>query len=87
MGKMSEHFARRGARTKPKFFKEGNNSDWPKPKALRQSKKEVRATRLLRVSVVFQVYHHFYFAPRSTLSEHLRRLLTHYFFVAVEDRS
>ena len=50
MGKMPELFARRGARTKPEFFKEGNKLDWPKPKASRQSKKDVRATRALRVS-------------------------------------
>ena len=50
MGKMPELFARRGARTKPEFFKEGNKLDWPKAKASRQSKRDVRATRALRVS-------------------------------------
>jgi dual-specificity kinase len=60
MGKMPEHFARRGARTKPEFFKEGNKLDWPKPKASRQSKKEVRATRPLRVSVDFLRHPHFH---------------------------
>ena len=53
MGKMPEHFARRVARTKLEFFKEGNKLDWPKPKVLQQSKKEVRAKKPLRVSVVF----------------------------------
>ncbi|KAF8623639.1 hypothetical protein AX17_007339 [Amanita inopinata Kibby_2008] len=47
MGKMSERFARAGARSKPEFFKEGPKLDWPKPKASRQSKKDVRATRPL----------------------------------------
>ncbi|KAF5382087.1 hypothetical protein D9615_004311 [Tricholomella constricta] len=47
MGKMPERFARAGARSKPEFFKEGAKLDWPKAKASRQSKKEVRATRPL----------------------------------------
>lgn len=47
MGKMQERFARAGARSKPEFFKEGAKLDWPKPKASRQSKKDVRATRPL----------------------------------------
>ena len=85
MGKMPEHFARRGAQTRPEFFKDWNRLDWPKLKALQQSKKEVRTTRPLRVSVVFQVYHHFYFASHSTLSEHLHHLLTHYLCIKVED--
>lgn len=50
MGKMPERFARAGARTKPEFFKEGSRLDWPKAKASRQSKKDVRATRSLQVS-------------------------------------
>jgi dual-specificity kinase len=49
MGKIPERFARMGARTKPEFFKEGNKLDWPKPRATRQSKKEVRACRNLQV--------------------------------------
>jgi dual-specificity kinase len=49
MGKMPERFARAGARSKPEFFKEGAKLDWPKPKASRQSKKDVRATRPLHV--------------------------------------
>ena len=48
MGKMPERFARAGARSKPEFFKD-NKLDWPKPKASRQSKKDVRATRPLTV--------------------------------------
>ena len=51
MGKMPERFARSGARAKPEFFKEGRKLDWPKPKASRQSKKEVRACRSLQVCV------------------------------------
>lgn len=49
MGKMPDRFARAGARTKPEFFKEGAKLDWPKAKASRQSKKDVRATRSLQV--------------------------------------
>ncbi|KAF8072002.1 CMGC/CLK protein kinase [Lyophyllum atratum] len=49
MGKMPERFARAGARSKPEFFKDGAKLDWPKAKASRQSKKEVRATRPLVV--------------------------------------
>lgn len=49
MGKMPERFARSGARAKPEYFKEGSKLDWPKPKATRQSKKEVRACRSLQV--------------------------------------
>jgi hypothetical protein len=49
MGKMPDRFARAGARTKPEFFKEGAKLDWPKPKASRQSKKDVRSTRALSV--------------------------------------
>ncbi|KAF6757242.1 CMGC/CLK protein kinase [Ephemerocybe angulata] len=45
MGKMPERFARSGARSKPEFFKDGAKLDWPKAKASRQSKKDVRATR------------------------------------------
>ncbi|KAF7312109.1 hypothetical protein MIND_00223200 [Mycena indigotica] len=47
MGKMPERFARAGARSKPEFFKENVRLDWPKAKASRQSKKDVRATRPL----------------------------------------
>lgn len=49
MGKMPERFARMGARSKTEYFKEGSKLDWPKPKATRQSKKEVRACRSLQV--------------------------------------
>ncbi|KAI0360089.1 CMGC/CLK protein kinase [Trametes cingulata] len=48
MGKMPERFARSGARAKPEYFKEGSKLDWPKPKATKQSKKEVRACRSLQ---------------------------------------
>ena len=49
MGKMPERLARQAVRNKPEFFK-GTKLDWPKPKATRQSKKDVRATRSLAVS-------------------------------------
>lgn len=52
MGKMPERFARSGARSKPEFFKEGSKLDWPKPKASRQSKKEVRACRSLQQEII-----------------------------------
>ncbi|GBE88243.1 Dual specificity protein kinase lkh1 [Sparassis crispa] len=48
MGKMPESFAKNAERNKPEFFKEGHKLDWPKPKASRQSKKEVRACRSLQ---------------------------------------
>lgn len=51
MGRMPERFGRQGARSKPEYFKEGPRLDWPKPKASRQSKKDVRACRSLAVSV------------------------------------
>ncbi|KAJ7593533.1 CMGC/CLK protein kinase [Mycena floridula] len=47
MGKMPDRFARAGARSQPEYFKDGCKLDWPKPKASRQSKKDVRATRPL----------------------------------------
>lgn len=47
MGKLPERFARSGAKSKPEFFKEGAKLDWPKAKATRQSKKDVRATKSL----------------------------------------
>ena len=51
MGRMPERFGRQGARSKPEYFKEGPRLDWPKPKASRQSRKDVRACRSLAVSV------------------------------------
>jgi dual-specificity kinase len=56
MGKIPERFARAGARSKPDFFKEGGKLDWPKPKATRQSKKDVKATRPLQVSTSPSVF-------------------------------
>jgi len=55
MGKMPDRFARAGARAKPEFFKEGAKLDWPKPKASRQSKKDVRSTRPLSVSTLSDI--------------------------------
>ncbi|KAG1833217.1 kinase-like domain-containing protein [Suillus subluteus] len=48
MGKKPDRFAHLGARVKPEFFKDDTRLDWPKPKASRQSKKDVRATRPLQ---------------------------------------
>lgn len=58
MGKMPDRFARAGARSKPEFFKEGPRLDWPKPKASRQSKKDVRATKSLVVILCYPSYHY-----------------------------
>lgn len=49
MGRMPERFGRSGARSKPEWFKEDSRLDWPKAKATRQSKKDVRMTRPLQV--------------------------------------
>ena len=65
MGKMPDRFARAGARSKPEFFKEGSRLDWPKPKASRQSKKDVRATKSLVV-----ILHLRFLSPHS-LNFHL----------------
>ncbi|KAJ3554152.1 hypothetical protein NP233_g12483 [Leucocoprinus birnbaumii] len=46
MGKMPDRFAHAGQRSKPEFFKDGR-LDWPKPKATRQSKRDVKNTRPL----------------------------------------
>ncbi|TFK72959.1 CMGC/CLK protein kinase [Pluteus cervinus] len=46
MGKMPERFARAGTRSKPEFFKDAK-LDWPKAKASKQSRKDVRETRSL----------------------------------------
>lgn len=48
MGKMPDRFMRAGARAQKEYFKDGR-LDWPKPKASRQSKKDVKATRRLEV--------------------------------------
>ncbi|KZT29907.1 CMGC/CLK protein kinase [Neolentinus lepideus HHB14362 ss-1] len=70
MGKMPDRFARAGARSKPEFFKDGAKLDWPKAKASRQSKKDVRACRSLQEIIT----------PTDTLNKHfldlVRKLLT-----------
>jgi dual-specificity kinase len=59
MGKMPDRFARAGARSKPEFFREGHKLDWPKAKATRQSKKDVKATRPLQVRhIPSSIYSH-----------------------------
>lgn len=50
MGRMPEKFGRKGAASKPEFFKDGARLDWPKPKATKQSRKDVKATKALSVS-------------------------------------
>jgi len=65
MGKMHERFARAGARSKPEFFKDGAKLDWPKPKASRQSKKDVRATRPLSDVI----------PPMDTINRHFLNLV------------
>src|SRR5258708_14513527 len=56
MGKMPDRFARAGARSKPEFFREGHKLDWPKAKATRQSKKDVKPTRPLQVRHILLFY-------------------------------
>jgi dual-specificity kinase len=50
MGRMPERFARKGAASKPEYFKEGPRLDWPKPKVTKQSRKDVKSTKVLNVS-------------------------------------
>lgn len=71
MGKMPDRFARAGARSKPEFFKEGPRLDWPKPKASRQSKKDVRATKSLVVILRSR------FLPLFAQFTFVRRMLYH----------
>jgi dual-specificity kinase len=52
MGRMPDRFARAGARSKPEWFKEGARLDWPKAKATRQSKRDVRMTRAIQDIIV-----------------------------------
>lgn len=47
MGRMPERFAHMGQRSKPEFFSKEGQLGWPKPKATRQSKRDVRNTRPL----------------------------------------
>lgn len=51
MGRMPERFAREGAASKAEYFKDGARLDWPKPKATKQSRKDVKACLPLHVSV------------------------------------
>jgi dual-specificity kinase len=87
MGRMPERFSRQGARSKPEYFKEGPRLDWPKPKASRQTKKDVRACRPLAVS--YRSYSSFHvltclqqeiMVPTDMINKHfldlVRKLLT-----------
>ncbi|TFK50088.1 kinase-like protein [Heliocybe sulcata] len=65
MGKMPDRFARAGARSKPEFFKDGVKLDWPKAKASRQSRKDVRACRSLQEII----------PPTDTLNKHFLDLV------------
>jgi len=47
MGRMPERFAHAGQRSKSEFFSKEGHLAWPKPKATRQSKRDVRNTRPL----------------------------------------
>jgi len=87
MGRMPERFGRQGARSKPEYFKEGPRLDWPKPKATRQSKKDVRSCRGLAVSICpsFALYTSSHvqqeiIAPTDIINKHfldlVRKLLT-----------
>lgn len=57
MGPMPLQFARKAAKTKAEYFKEGPKLDWPprNKKVTTASKKEVKATRALAVSAPFAV--------------------------------
>lgn len=87
MGRMPERFGRQGVRSKPEYFKEGPRLDWPKPKATRQSKKDVRACRGLAVSIRPSLASYMslhlrqeIIAPTDTINKHfldlVRKLLT-----------
>jgi len=54
MGSMPGLFARKAAKMKSEFFKEGAKLDWPprSKKITSQSRKEVKATRPLSVSIL-----------------------------------
>lgn len=47
MGRMPERFAYMGQRSKPEFFSKDGHLGWPKAKASKQSKRDVRNTRPL----------------------------------------
>ncbi|KZP19855.1 kinase-like protein [Athelia psychrophila] len=79
MGKMPERFARAGVRAKPEFFKEGCKLDWPKAKASRKSKKDVRATRSIHDRLLA-------FDPSQRIS--VKEALNHpYFSLSIPDES
>ncbi|KZT29910.1 kinase-like protein [Neolentinus lepideus HHB14362 ss-1] len=69
-GKMPDHFARAGARSKPEFFKDGAKLDWPKANESEQSNQDVWAWRSLKEII----------SPTDTLDIHfldlVRKLLT-----------
>jgi dual-specificity kinase len=50
MGRMPDRFAREGAASKAEYFKDGAKLDWPKPKATKQSRRDVKGTKPLVVS-------------------------------------
>jgi hypothetical protein len=51
MGRMPERFARKGQASKPEYFKDGPRLDWPKPKVTKQSRKDVKSTKVLHVRI------------------------------------
>jgi dual-specificity kinase len=59
MGPMPPSLARKAAKAKSEFFKEGAKLDWPprSKKVTSASKKEVKATRSLGVRDIFSVVH------------------------------
>ncbi|KAF9790442.1 CMGC/CLK protein kinase [Thelephora terrestris] len=96
MGRMPERFSRQGARSKPEYFKEGPRLDWPKPKASRQTKKDVRACRPLAEIMVptDMINKHFLDLVRKLLTFDptqritVREALSHpYFHLSVPDES
>jgi len=96
MGRMPDRFTRQGTRSKPEYFKEGPRLDWPKPKASRQSRKDVRACRPLAeiISPTDVVNKHFLDLVRKLLTFDptqritVREALNHtYFQLSIPDES
>lgn len=53
LGMMPERFARSGARSKPELFKDTGRLNWPPPKTPRQTKRDMKNMRTLRVMFIY----------------------------------
>ncbi|KAG8755269.1 dual specificity protein kinase kns1 [Serendipita sp. 396] len=88
MGRMPERFARKGASSKAEYFKDGARLDWPKPKATKQSRRDVKATKPLHEIIRFQDQYnrHFFDLVRQLLEFDpalrlkVRKALEHQYF-------